>query len=145
MKKVWDFVKEELTWSQQAQTEAANRHRKDVEYEVGDIDMAWLSTKNIKTDRPSKKLDHKMISPYRVTKLMGSPCQLDLPVAMKIHVFHPSLLRKAATDPLTGQYNVPPPLVIVAGEEEEEVEEILNAKRTRGFEREGPISSEMGR
>ena len=59
-----------MTKSQRAQVKAANRHRKpSPEYKIGDL--VWLSTKNIHTERPSKKLDHKRIDPYKVTKLVG--------------------------------------------------------------------------
>lgn len=128
MKKVWDFVKEESTWSQQSQADAANRHRKDVDYDVGD--MVWLSTKNIKTERPSKKLDHKMIGPYKIISKKGSSCQLDLPASMRTHnVFHTSLLRKAAMDPLPRQRNEPEPPVVINDELEWEVDDILDARR----------------
>ena len=78
--------------SQQAIVTATNQHQKEVlEYQVGNI--VWLLTKNIKTERPSKKLDHKMIGPYKVRELVGSSYWLDLPTSMRIHnVFHPNLL-----------------------------------------------------
>ena len=55
-----------------------------------------------------------MIGPYKVKKLVGSSYQLELPHTMKIHdVFHPNLLRKAATNPLPGQRNsLLPPTVV---------------------------------
>ena len=129
MQEVWDFTRAEMTKSQEAQVKAANRHRKlSPEYRVGDL--VWLLTKNIHTERPSKKLDHKKISPYRITELVGSSYRLDLPASIRIHnVFYPSLLRAAAEDPLPGQHNNPPPPVVVSDEEEWEVDDILNAKR----------------
>ena len=49
---------------------------------------------------------------------------------MRIHdVFHPSLLRPAAEDPLPGQYNDLPPPVVVNDEEKWEVDDILDAKK----------------
>ena len=128
MKKIWDFVKQNMGKAQERQITAADRHRRDVSYEVGD--KVWLSTRNIKTERTSKKLDHKMIRPYRVKKLVGSSCQLELPPSMKIHdVFHTSMLRKASDDPLPGQINEPPPPIVVEGSEEWELDDILDSRK----------------
>ena len=71
---------------------AANQHqKKTLGYRVGN--MVWLSTKNIKTKRLSKKLDYKMISSYKIKELIGSLYQLDLPTSIRIHnVFHLNLL-----------------------------------------------------
>ena len=117
-----------MAQSQEQQAKAADQNRKDVEYKVGD--EVWLSTKNIKTKRPSKKLDHKMIGPYKIKKLVGLSYQLDLSTSMKIHnVFHPALLQKASSDPLPGQHIELAPPVIVANEEKWEVDNILDARR----------------
>ena len=92
MEEVWDFMQEEMTKLQVKQAVVANRHcKKPPAYKIDD--MVWLSTRNIKTDRPSKKLDHKMIGPYKVKKLVESSYQLELPHTMKIdNIFHPNLL-----------------------------------------------------
>ena len=127
MQSIWKYTQESLTKAQTSQSNQANKHRKKVSYDIGD--KVWLSTKNISTDRPSKKLDHKMIGPFEVIGKKGISLELQLPQAMKIHnVFHPNLLQKASTDPLTGQVNKPAPPVIINNEEEWEVEDILNAK-----------------
>ena len=92
MEKVWRFVKSEMAHSQEMQAKAADRHQKSVkEYKVGN--SIWLSTKNIKTEKPSKKLDHKMVGPFKIKASVGLSCRLELPTSMKIHdVFYPSLL-----------------------------------------------------
>jgi len=55
--------------------------------------------------------------------------ELDLPPAIKIHpVFHVRLLRPAATDPVPGQRQEPPPPVEINGLEEFEVEEVLDSR-----------------
>ena len=59
--------------------------------------------------------------------------ELQLPQSMKIHnVFHPHLLQKVSTDPLTNQVNEPLPSVIINNKEKWEVKDILNAKSYRG-------------
>lgn len=60
--------------------------------------------------------------------LFGS-YRLDLPTSMKIHGFHPSLLRKAAEDPLPGQHSDPAPPIIVSDEDEWEIDDLLDARK----------------
>ena len=80
--------------------------------------MVWLSTKNIKTERPLKKLDYKRIGPYKIKELVGSSYQLDLPISMRIHdIFHPNLLQPVANNPLPGQHNKLEPPVVVDSED----------------------------
>ena len=89
-------------------------------------------TKNIKIKRLSKKLDHKMIGPYKVKQLVRLSCQLNLPISIKIHnIFHSNLLQKTSTNPFFGQHNYPAPLVIVDNKEKWKVYDILDARRKR--------------
>ena len=97
---------------------AANKHRKKTSrYKVGN--MVWLLMKNIKIEKPSKKLDHKKISLYKIKKLVGSSYRLDLPTSIRIHdVFYLNLLRPVANNLLSGQHNKPKPPLVVNIEEE---------------------------
>ena len=89
-----------------------------------------MSTKNIKTERPSKKLDHKMIGPYKIKQLVRLSCQLDLSISIKIHdIFHLSLLWKATNNPLPDQHNNSAPPVIINDKEEWKINDILNARK----------------
>ena len=55
--------------------------------------MMFLSSKNIKTQRPSKKLNDKMLEPFKIVKKVERVFQLELLRTMLIHdVFHSSLL-----------------------------------------------------
>ena len=111
---MWD----KMTKSQVKQVVAANCHHKEPPvYKVED--KVFLSTRNIKTKWPSKKLDYKNIDPFKIKKLVGLLYQLELPHTMKIYdIFHPNLLWKATNNPLPGQQNSPPPLTVVNNKEE---------------------------
>jgi len=66
-------------------------------YQVGDLVM--LNGRNIKTRRPSKKLDHKNHGPFQIEKIISplAVC-LTLPRKWKIHkAFHVSLLEPYQT------------------------------------------------
>jgi len=66
-------------------------------YQVGDLVM--LNGRNIKTRRPSKKLDHKNHGPFQIVKIISTlAVRLTLPQRWKIHnVFHVSLLEPYRT------------------------------------------------
>jgi hypothetical protein len=61
-------------------------------------DMVYLATKNVNTDRPSKKLDYKFIEPYKaIRKISENNYELNLLSTVKYHpIFHVSLLESAA-------------------------------------------------
>lgn len=82
----------------------ANKTRSDAPlYKEGD--KVWVSTKNMKTNRPMKKGDDKWDGPYKVLKVYKRACLLQLPANFKIFpVFHNSLLRPLHRSPgLPGQ------------------------------------------
>ncbi len=83
METTWEFARKALAAAQESQSKQADQHRKDITYAVGD--KVWLFTRNITTDRPSKKLDHKMLGPFEVIGNKGVAVELQLPQSMKIH------------------------------------------------------------
>lgn len=96
--------------------------------------MVYLSGRNIKTTRPSKKLDWKQLGPFRIAKQISDVSyKLDLPHAMKtVHnVFHVSLLEPAKQNTIPNRVQSPPPPVEIDGQEEHEVAEIVDSKLDR--------------
>jgi hypothetical protein len=72
---------------------------------------AYLLRRNIKTKRPSDKLDFKKLGPFKIEKKMGPVTyKLRLPKEMKIHpVFHVALLEQAHRNtPLQHKQDIDP-------------------------------------
>ena len=90
--------------AQEAQERHSNTRRlvRD-KFRLGD--RVWLKLKHVKTTRPIKKLDW-IVLPYRVLACIGiHAVQLDTPPQIH-HVFHMSLVKKAAEDPLPSQLTI---------------------------------------
>ncbi|KAE8206384.1 hypothetical protein CF327_g7566 [Tilletia walkeri] len=119
--------------AQAHQKEHADKRRTDFHFDVGDLVL--LSTENIKTTRPSKKLDFRRTGPFKILSKVGNVSyKLELPSSMAgLHpVFHISML-EPYHDPASGssipRSPPPPPPDIINNQPEYEVERILS-KRT---------------
>merc|ERR1711977_316759 len=77
-------------------TKQANKKRSEGP-DLREGDPVYIIRKNIKTQRPSDKLDHTKIGPYRIKRKLGPVTfELELPEGLNIYpVFHKSLLEKA--------------------------------------------------
>jgi hypothetical protein len=143
--RLWQHLRDEIEWASSQHAIQANKKRQATpDYKVGDEVM--LSTKNIRTERPSAKLDHTNMGPFSIKRIVhdGRAFELDLPANLKfLHpVFHPNLLtplpNKKDIKPLPGQVTEPPPPVKVLRQDgihdEWYVEEILDSgwKQARG-------------
>ena len=107
-------------------------HRREApRYNVGD--KVWLSSENIRTTRPTKKLDYKWLGPYTIDRVISrNVYQLKLLVSFgQGHpVFSVTLLRPYNDDPIAKRQEChppPPPLVVCDGIKEYEVEKILDS------------------
>ena len=126
------FLREEMTYAQAIQEDYANKKRIPApNYKVGDY--VFVDAKNLRSERPSKKLDFKSYGPYLIDKIIGPYAyRLSLPPDSNAHpVFHVNKLRLAPDDPLPGQRLPPPPPLRVSDitdEWEYEVDEILDSR-----------------
>jgi hypothetical protein len=118
-----------LAYAQQCYTTQANKSRLPApSLEVGDL--VFLNRKNIKTARPSLKLDHKNLGPFKILKRISAVVfKLQLPPTMRIHpVFHVSLLQPQTKETVKGFVQPLPPPIIVNDQEQYEVDEILDSR-----------------
>lgn len=121
LREIQQNVQDEMRYAQAVYEDYANRHRDPApNYQVGD--MVYLDARNIKTNRPCKKLDWKMLGSFRVVEKVNSHAyRLELPRGMQIHnVFHAVRLRPAANNPFPGQEDDPSGTELHAFEEQEE-------------------------
>lgn len=120
-------LQQELRKANEASANAFDKGRAPIPaYNVGD--QVWLSAKHIRTTRPTKKLDHRFLGPFKIIeKLSSHAYRLELPSTMRIHnVFHAQLLEPYLENTIPNRAQEPPPPVEVEGQEEYEVEAILD-------------------
>ena len=104
--------------------------RPPVEYQPGDLVL--LEATNIRTERPSKKLDDKRYGPFQIIKKEGlASYRLKLDKTWRnIHpVFHECLLHPYRSGEFPSQQTKPPPPPeIISGVEEAEIKYIIDSK-----------------
>src|ERR1700761_5004681 len=128
MENLHQTLQEEMKNAQIRQHENYDQHRiPDPNLKSGD--MVWFIPRNVKTTRPSKKLDAKKMGPFKIIKkVWTSSYKLDLPTSMRIHnTFHISLLELYEDNKFPSQIQTPPPPIEIDGEPEYELEEIIDS------------------
>lgn len=135
-----EFAQAAMAFAQQRQKEIADKKRDPAPaYHVGD--KVWLDMRNIKVDPARKKKLSELHQQYTVTEVIGgSAYRLDTPKGVH-NVFHDSLLRTVAADPLPSQQqdDLQPGPIEVDGEDEYEIDEIIDERVVRGRGRGGPL------
>lgn len=103
-----------------------DRKRKPHTFAPGD--KVLLSTRNLRTTRPSKKLDNRGYGPFEVEETVGTHAyRLALPHGWRIHpVFHVTQLEPFHRR--EGEEPEQPPPIIIDENEEWEVEEVLDER-----------------
>jgi len=133
LKDLHEYLRKQILITQKQYAEATSERRLPIPtFEVGD--KVWLDMRNIRTSRPSKKLDHRRAGPFPIIeKISTHAYRLGLPLAYKdIHnVFHVSLLEPHADSKIPHRIVEPPPPVTIVDEQEYEVSRILDSKFDR--------------
>jgi hypothetical protein len=127
-----DYLKQQIMIVNESYSQHTNQNREPEpeDWDVGTL--VWLNSKNIKTKRPSKKLDYKRLGPFPITKKISTHAyRLKLPSTMRgIHdVFHVNLLSKVYPEEYPNRHQPPPDPILVDDNLEYEVEEILDSRR----------------
>lgn len=127
-------AKENILKAQGQHAYWANKRRLPApEIAVGD--SVWLLRRNVRTARPSDKLDDKRLGPFEILAKIGpSAFRLKLPATMKIHnVFHVSLLEKHHSNKLPSRQADPPPDPIIEADNDQVyiVEQVLDLRLRR--------------
>lgn len=101
MYKAWLTAKDNIEKAQQRMQANVDKHRSPVNWTVGD--KVYLLTKNIASNRPSRKLSDLWEGPFEVIEQVGYSYRLKLPAGLQIHnVFAPDVLCKDLANPLPG-------------------------------------------
>lgn len=137
MHDAWLFAREVLQKKQNRMAETVNKGRREINWEAQPDnkpnDKVYISTKNWKTNRPSRKLGEQQAGPFEVIAKEGHSFRVQLPNSMAIHpVFNPEKLRKDPNNPLPGQNNPEPEPLYVTEDAEYEVQDIIAVKSARG-------------
>jgi hypothetical protein len=132
--KVHKELREHLEGAQQAYKRSHDRKTREPPlFRPGDL--VWLNRTNIKTTRPSQKLDRKRMGPFKIMEAVGESklaFRLELPRTMRIHpVFHVRLLDQYHPNKVPGRTQPPPPPELVEGEAEYTVSKILDSRIRR--------------
>ncbi|CEP07157.1 hypothetical protein [Parasitella parasitica] len=135
LKNIQQRSKANIINAQKLQAIQYNKKKRKVQnLDVGD--EVFVSTKNITSTRPTKKLDYKRIGPFKIIRKLNSHVyKLDLPPSLKIHpTFHiAKLTPKSVTglEDIENRKTKPPPPIIVNSNEEYEVEKVLDSRLYR--------------
>jgi len=121
-------LRNEMVAAQLRQKEYYDLHRKpDLNLDSGD--MVWLLPRNMKTTRPSKKLDYQQIRPFKILANIGMGAyELALPPGMAINkTFNIALQEPYQDNRFPSQIKEPPPHVQIEGEDEYKLDKIIDS------------------
>ena len=122
------ILKDELASAQTRMKHYADKSRKDHKFQVNDL--VWLLKRNIKSTRPTSKLDHKRLGPFKIIKQINPVTfELELPTSYRIHnCFHVSLLEPVNEAYLLNPKEPPLESIVVDDQEVFYVDKILDSK-----------------
>ncbi|XMA14720.1 hypothetical protein WAI453_007511 [Rhynchosporium graminicola] len=129
-------LKENLLHAQDIQAKYYDAKHKRLSFQIGQL--VYLSTKNLTSNQPCKKLGPKRVGPFQVLETIGTQAyRIKIPESWNIHdVFHVSLLSPfqgaARVDRSAETLQTPGPELVMNDQgdeaEEWEIEQVLDSK-----------------
>ena len=106
------LLKDNLTLAQNRMKQQADKHRSEINFDVGDwvfLRLQPYKQISLKQAKKDNKLSPKYYGPYKVLQKIGTMAyKLELPTASRLHpVFHVSCLKKVIGDKLPVQTILP--------------------------------------
>ncbi len=129
---VWLYLEESILQAQSRTARYYDQHfQRQPHLNPGDLVM--VNMKNMKTKRPSKKLDHKKLGPVEIIEAIGKRAyRVKLPPQARNHpVFHISELELYRQSLLEGRHQPPPPVEEIEGEANYVVETIGRSRENK--------------
>jgi hypothetical protein len=129
---IWSYLQDNILRAQEKMAKYYDvRAQKQPALKPGDLVM--VNMKNMKTKRPSKKLDHKRLGPVEVLEAIGKRAfKVKLPPAARNHpVFHVSELEPYRRSTIEGRHQPPPPDEEIEGEVNYVVESIGKSRENK--------------
>lgn len=128
-----DTARATIAEAQQRQKAAADAHRREPDFDVGDK-VFILKRAGTAADRPSDKLDFPLTRTYfTILSRDGETFALDMPPSWTgSNLFHADRLKKYPDNPVPGQSAEQPEAEEIDGEEQWEVDKILASRLLRG-------------
>ncbi len=126
MNKILMFTCESLVKTRKQMIQQANKHRKEVDYEIES--KMFLNEQNIIITKSFKKLNDKMLDFFINLNLVDSSYKLKLSETMHVHdVFHSDLLHLIINDLLSDQKNESLESIMINDEDKWKINDILNS------------------
>ena len=125
MQRVLKYIQQQSYKAREIMIKQINKRKKKISYEIEN--KVFLFNRNIITDRLSKKLENKMLSPFLIIERVDIFYRFQLSKFMRVHnVFHSHLLRKDFNDFLFEQIQELSNLIITKENEKYELNDIKN-------------------
>lgn len=130
-----DHLRQSLTDAQARYQPSADAHRM-APPPINPGDLVFVTSKYIKTTRPTRKFSEQFLGPFEVLDRIGTnSIRLRLPDSMRgIHpVFHVSQIETSTPNPFPDRYPAPPEHVEIEGDIEYEISGIVDSAYNHRF------------